>query len=130
MKNGRRIQLRILLLAIVPLTIACGDDISLPWDRDEETISRDTFISTYVDLRLAALREDPPSIQPEERERILERNGVTADELLRFVDVHADRADFMEGVWQEVGERIEPRRTGGDTTARPERVPPRRGLPS
>ena len=80
--------------------VACADD---PVD----TIDREVFIATYVDLRVAALDTDSARIATVERDAVLERHGVTADDLTTFAEVHADDLDFMRDVWNEVEVRMD-----------------------
>lgn len=118
-RPGSRLPVHLGALAFLALlAAACGDNGSAPPDPAAETIDRETFVATYVDLRLAALEDTTLSISPAERERVLRRHGVTRDDLFRFVEVHGDRVDFMRDVWDEVDERI--RRAGAeeeDTTS-------------
>jgi hypothetical protein len=92
-----RTALASLLLAA---TVACSG--SAP-----QTIDREVFIATYVDLRMAALGTDSARIGAPERDEILQRYGVTADELTAFAEVHADDLDFMRDVWNEVEVRMD-----------------------
>lgn len=105
------------LLCLQVATASCGDPGSGPGGGEEETISRDTFVSTYVDLRIAALRDTTAAIGAEERERILREHGVTREDLLRFVEIHGQRPAFMRQVWVEVDERIRRARQARDTTS-------------
>jgi len=98
--------LYLLFLAVSLLLVACGGESSEP-DLAEEMISREVFITAYVDLRMAALRNSEEELAPTERERILESHGVTSDELLRFVEVHSrDDPRVMQEIWAEVQDRI------------------------
>jgi hypothetical protein len=85
----------------VALTVAaCGADTA-------ETIDREAFIETYVDLRLAALDSDSLRLSAEDREEVLGRHGVTAADLETFAEVHATDLDFMRDVWTEVEVRLD-----------------------
>jgi hypothetical protein len=75
-----------------------------------QTIHRDVFIDTYVDLRLAALAAEEFVITPEQRLEILSRRGVDEERLLGFADVHGADVDFMNEVWAEVERRLDERR--------------------
>lgn len=93
-----------LFLAVPLLVTGCGSESTEP---AEDTISREVFITAYVDLRMAALRNPEEELAPTERERILESHGVTSDELLRFVEVHSrDDPRVMQEIWAEVQDRI------------------------
>lgn len=122
-RRGRalaRIGAVVCALALVVVAGACGEDGWSPFGESarEETISREAFVSTYVDLRLVALRSPDRTIDPSERDRVLRRHGVSREDLLRFVDVHADRVDYMREIWSEVDRRLERARSDpGDTSS-------------
>ena len=103
---------RALLVAVAPLlviaTAACSGGAV-------DTIDREVFITTYVDLRMAALETDSARISQEARDEILQRNGVTADDLTTFAELHADDLDYMREVWNEVELRmdVDPAAEGG-----------------
>ena len=73
----------------------------------EETIDRQVFIDTWVELRIAALDTDSQRIAAADREAVLERHGVTADDLTRFAEVHATDLDFMRDVWNDIELRMD-----------------------
>jgi hypothetical protein len=105
-KNGRRHAL--LLAAVLLACRACELPRESPAGGD--AMSREAFVSTYVDLRISALSTPDAAIEPSERSRILEEHGVTEDELLEFVDAHGADVDFMASVWTEVEDSLEARR--------------------
>lgn len=107
----------VLLVWVGLLGAACADGGSPPSPEEAETIARDTFVATYVDLRLTALRDTTPSITEAERQRVLQDHGVTREDLLQFVEVHGQRVEFMRSVWDEVDERLRRAREGGDTAS-------------
>lgn len=96
---------------------ACAGDGADPGPGAEELISRETFVSTYVDLRVAALRNPDGEIEPGERARLLREHGVTEEQLLRFVEGHFQDAGYMEAVWDDVESRLDSIRTAGDTAS-------------
>lgn len=110
-----RALLALLVAVAAPLLAACGDDGAAPAARERETISREVFVETYVDLRLTALRSGREQVDPAAREEVLARQGVTEDDLLTFVEVHGERVHFMNGVWDEIEARIDSVRSAGDT---------------
>ena len=81
--------------------VACGPSVP------EGTIERETFIQAYVELRVAALDTDSSRIADADRERILNDFGITGDDLLDFVRVHASDLDYMREVWNEVELRLD-----------------------
>lgn len=88
-------------LVAVSATTACGPGTP------EGVIDRETFIDTYVELRIAALDTDSARIADADREAILSRKGVTEEDMLEFVEVHAFDLDFMRDVWNEVELRMD-----------------------
>jgi len=72
-----------------------------------DTIDREVFITTYVDLRIAALDTDSARVGESERDAILQQHGVTADDLTTFADVHGADLEYMRDVWAEVELRLD-----------------------
>ena len=98
------------LAAAFVLAAGCAEGVP-------ETIGREAFIETYVALRVAELTETGGEIiSPEERDRVLDEQGVTEEELFGFVEVHGGDVDFMKELWKEVEERMEVLRNPPDTT--------------
>lgn len=82
---------------------ACGGgQPTLPSD----LIDRETFIATYVDLRIAALQSPDRNIDTVASAEVLRRRGLEAHQLLDFADVHGRDVEFMRAVWDEVERRI------------------------
>ena len=106
--------LRILvLLAALPWAGCADEEPALP--QGPPVIEREAFIATYVDLRDAALREPRAEISDSARQAVLERHGVTEEELLRFAEVRGTDLVFMRDVWAEVERRMEARRIPRDS---------------
>jgi len=83
------------------LTVAaCSGFGSNPGEGD--TISRDTFVRAYYELRLEGLRSLQIEISIEARDRVLEEVGVTEEELLSFIDLWGTDIEMMQGIWEEV----------------------------
>lgn len=72
-----------------------------------ETIDRELFIQTYVDLRTAALDTDSQRLANPDRASILDRHGLTEDDLLRFAEVHSSDLDFIRDLWNDVELRLD-----------------------
>lgn len=89
-----------------------------PQEAPPSVIGAERFIAAYVDLRLAALRAGPGGeVEPAERHRILARHGVTADDLVRFVERYGSDPEFMAAVWDTIERRIQERSQGLDSGA-------------
>jgi len=104
-------RLRALALGLALAAAACGADASTP---TAGGIDRETFITTYVDLRAATIRGDSFAISDAQRAAILSRHAVTEADLLGFVELHGGDVTFMGSVWDEVearldAQRVEPR---------------------
>jgi len=91
------------LLTLGTLTLAAtgcrGGDAQ---EEGGETISRARFIETYVELRLAGLRSGDPDLTLDGQREVLDRMGVTEDEMIAFVEHWGTDGDLMVGIWEEV----------------------------
>lgn len=92
----------LLLLAALVLGSCTGGS---PSD-DPDTVAREKFVATYVDLRVTALQGDG-ALTDEQRRVVLERHAVSEDDLVRFVDVHGADLAFMRSVWDDVEARLD-----------------------
>jgi hypothetical protein len=90
-------------LALLWAAAACGTGVGT----NRGDIDRETFVATYVDLRLAALGTPDMVVPDEQRAEILARHGVDGESLLRFADVHGRDVDYMSELWNEVDEQIQ-----------------------
>ena len=97
------------ILVLAPL--ACADAPAA-----ESAVDRETFISTYVDLRLSALGSPTGELSDAERTRVLEDHDVTEEDLLSFADAHGGDPAHMKMVWEEVQRRLRAA-AGEDSTA-------------
>ncbi len=88
-------------MLVTALVVGCGP--STP----EGLIEEETFIATYVELRIAAFDTDSARLADADRQAILTANGVTEDDLLEFVRVHSTNLDYMRDVWNEVEVRLD-----------------------
>ena len=73
----------------------------------QETIDRETFVATYVDLRRAMFVSPQQTISDADRELVLRQNAVSEDELIAFADAWGGDASYMTDVWEEVGARLD-----------------------
>jgi hypothetical protein len=78
---------------------SCGGDAS-PVASD--VIDRETFVATYVDLRMAAIASPDFRVTSEERAEVLARHGVDGEDLVRFAEVHGRDLELMTEIWTEV----------------------------
>lgn len=92
-------------------TGACGGDA----DPVVPGVDRETFIATYVDLRLSALGTPTGVITDAERSRVLQEHGVTEEDLLAFAEAWGSDPERMRAVWEEVQRRLRAA-AGEDTT--------------
>lgn len=77
------------------------------------TLDREAFIATYVDLRMTALAASEALISDSARAGVLERHGVTENQLTGFVEAHGADVTFMRSVWDEVERRLDAQRPDG-----------------
>lgn len=96
---------------LVWATFACGGE-QVP--AAAETIPREVFVDTYVELRMAALHSPDGRVGPAARAEILEAKGVTEADLLEYVDVHGNRVQYMVEVWAEIDDTLRALRTEDD----------------
>ncbi len=90
-------------MGTILLVSSCGQ-VSGPTDAE---ISRESFIATYSDLRLATLASSDGDMGTATRDSILDANGVSADQLLAFATVHGPDAEYMREIWIAVGARMD-----------------------
>jgi len=83
-------------------------------------IDRDTFVATYVDLRLAALAGALDSLA---RDSILRSHDVTEADLRAYLESRADDPAALSKTWREVMDRMAPPDTvlESDDSVRPNR---------
>lgn len=106
-----------LAFLLVAGSAACGEPESAERVVPEGTISREQFIATYVELRYAVLESGADDIEPGAREEILRAQGVTAEDLFRFLDVYGTDVAYMRDLWQEIADIIELGRTAQTSTS-------------
>ena len=75
--------------------------------RSADSIDRDVFIATYVDLRVAALETDSQRVATSDRESILADHGIVEGDLEGFTDAHAEDLDFMRDLWNDIELRLD-----------------------
>lgn len=118
---ARRLRLRclpallpLLTGAALTLVAACGDQ-----GADASVIDRETFIATWVDLRVAAVTSPTGELSDAQRDGILQEHDVSGQDLLDFAEAHGADVPYMEAVWDEVESRMETKGVEGDSTPGP-----------
>jgi len=99
----------ITMVAAVP-SLACNGGVA----PGEGLPDRETFISAWVDFRLAGLQRPGLPITEADRNRILDQHGVTEEELLRFAEVVGQQPGTMQEILIEIRRRVEAQRTSED----------------
>ena len=97
-----------LSVCVITLALsACGSDETVPVV--EGVIDRETFVSTYVDLRVATIQLEGSEIAlpMEQRDSLLAAHGVSAEDLTAFVEAHGRELDYMSSVWGEIEDKLE-----------------------
>ncbi len=114
----RRVTLAVIGLLLLP---ACGHRAPTR----SGLLTREQFVSTYVALRKARAQATSKQDFVARRERVLGQRGVTSEQMRVFVRAHGDDLRYMRGVWEEIGERLEPKEE-----PKPDSLPPRPPTPT
>lgn len=94
----------LLLCGLAAATIgACGGESG----GGSPDVSRETFVATYVDLRVAALHTEEGRLEDTARARVLSEHGVTEEGLLAFVEERGTDLGFMRDLWNEIEARLD-----------------------
>jgi len=104
--SGARRGVRFVTLLTVVLALAACD-MGFPGSEGEADIDRDTFVATYTDLRIAAMGWESQRLPADERDAVLERHGVTADDLREFVAVHGRNVPVMNEIWNDISANVQ-----------------------
>lgn len=113
---GRALYRAVTVLACGAVPACGGSPAEAP---ASTSIDRETFIATYVELRVAAVRGGQSAIQDEQRADILQRHGVTEQSLFDFVSANGEDVDYMRQVWDEVERRLDALPLTDDAVIRP-----------
>lgn len=90
-----------LLAALTVSACSTGSDAA------EDTIDREVFIQTYVELRMSALDTDTQRLADPARDSILTSNGISVDDLFHFATIRGEDPEFMAEIWAEVEGRLD-----------------------
>ena len=91
------------LAVVLWAALACGGGEVAP---ETTALDRETFIRSWVDLRVAAVRSGEP-LTDSLRSVVLDRQGVTEEELMEFAEVRGDDLAYMRDLWSEVEARLQ-----------------------
>ena len=112
MTAARTREMRTLLGAVLLwLAPGCGGEQA---PEPSGTITRDAFVGTYVELRMAAVQSPDGRVTSAAKEEILEARGITEADLLEFAAAHGPRVQFMADVWGEIDDTLRALRTRED----------------
>jgi len=96
-------------LSTLPLFAACEDTIDPP------PISRQQYVETYVEIITTADEEQDSVAASERAQEILDRRGITQEDLLAFAEHYMEDPGYLGEVWFEI-ETIIRTPEGQDTT--------------
>ncbi len=97
----------IFLVAVAALGFLAACDMGFPTSEGEARIDEATFVATYTELRVAAMEWESQQLPARERDEILERQGVTADDLREFTRVHGRNVPLMNRIWNQVATNVQ-----------------------
>lgn len=93
--------------ALAVLAAACGEDVEAPAP-DRPTIPTATFARVIEELAIARVETLPDTAAYRgRRSEILERHGLSAEDLRRFVAEHGRNDDLMAPIYREMGGRLD-----------------------
>lgn len=72
-----------------------------------DTIDRQLFIDTWVELRAEAINARRGAVDTSARASILNRMQVTEEDLITFAEVHGADGTYMREIWSEIAERLD-----------------------
>ena len=108
-----RSSLHRLTLGILLSFLACGESQSnFPAG---DLIEPEDFIETYVDLRAAALITEDGQVTQAGRSEVLDRHGISEEDLISFAQANGEDLIFMQEIWNEIELRLENTRSSPDT---------------
>ena len=94
-----------LTLGLLLSSLACGGSQSnLPAG---DLIEPEDFIATYVDLRAAALITEDGQVTEVGRSEVLDRHGISEEDLISFAEAYGEDLTFMQEIWNEIELRLE-----------------------
>jgi hypothetical protein len=95
-----------LLLGLLALWAAgCGSPH--PAGAPGSTIGKDEFIEVYLELRRAAVQADSgPAFDLIKRE-ILERHGISGQDLIDYIETHSSDLREMTATWDTIYQRLD-----------------------
>ncbi len=101
------------LLALLALFACSGGQVA-PVPQPGETISKEVFVETMVEIRVAALRATDRRLPGGAGERILRERGIEEEDLVKFARAWGANPALMTGVWAAIQEKIDSIRNSSD----------------
>jgi hypothetical protein len=108
--NGNSVRPNHLFFVLLATLSVFACSPSAPGEPENDAISRELFITAYVELRVAAQQAPDQELTLRTRDRVLARVEVSENELLEFVEVHGRDVQFMRRLWEEVDSVLQYRR--------------------
>ena len=103
-----------LTLGLLLSSLACeGSQSNLPAG---DLIDPEDFIATYVDLRAAALITEDGQVTEVGRSEVLDRHGISEEDLISFAEAYGEDLTFMQEIWNEIELRLENTSSSPDST--------------
>jgi hypothetical protein len=102
------------LFSGLTIVVACGG----PGTGADGLIDQETFITSYVDLRMTALATEVGELDDTLRAEVLERNGVSEQSLVDFVEHHGEDLALMQDIWDEIESRMDASGPSADSVPR------------
>ena len=99
------------------LFVGCGSGSPGRSSDRATAISPETFTEVYVALRAAARDAEDVAAFEAEKEKILERHGVSAEALMEFARTHGGDIPAMAELWSTLRKRLEQRDKATRATA-------------
>lgn len=95
------------LLLVAALSVSCSGGATTPTS-ERETIEPGLFARVFGDLVIARIEALPDTMAYQRNRRsILERYGVTSEDMRTFVEVHGDSDDLMARIYGVVDARLD-----------------------
>lgn len=103
----RRVLLGGILAMLLPAATGCGRDVEPP-EPTGAPISPERYARVLSDLVIASIETAPDTQAYRQRRRaLLERHGVTEEELRAFVSAYGRNDEVMSAVYERLSDRVD-----------------------